>query len=38
LLLPYTLTSFANRRLYFTDYQLILDVVFWFDNIIANLL
>ena len=29
LLLPYTLTNFANRRLYFTDYQLMLDVVFW---------
>lgn len=29
LLLPYTLQSFANRRLYFTDYQILLDVVFW---------
>lgn len=29
LLLPYTLTNFANRRIYFTDYQILIDVVFW---------
>ena len=29
LLLTYTHTNFANRRLYFTDYHLLLDVVFW---------